>query len=475
VNKTKVFSVIAIVFSLGSISSALNIIYVDVNGPNDPGMGRFEDPFRRIQSAIDDASEGDIIEIRAGLYTGEGNYDLDPNGAAITIRSTDPNNSNVTANTIIDPNDAGRGFYFHKGEDANCVVAGLTLRNCATNGSGGAICCENSSPTIKNCVIISNTAVWGGGGIICWLSSSTINNCIIADNTTKAKGGGIWSTSSNISVVNCTISGNFATQYGGGVNCSESTVAEISNSILWANEASGGSQVALDASSAASINYSDVDGGESAIHDPCDNLFWDSVNNIEADPCFAWFDGGGDANLWDFHLASSAGRWDGNSFAIDFNKDGIVNLFDFAKLANVWFEESTKLPEDLNYDNTVDAADLQIIAEYFLTAGYKGQWVFDALTSPCVDAGDPNSNWNSEPWPNGKRINMGAYGGTYEASKNGNLADFNVDGTVNFVDFATLASKWMVEQSCIEDLNRNGIVNFADLDMFSNNWLWQKE
>ncbi|MHC4738185.1 MAG: hypothetical protein ACYS9Y_04685 [Planctomycetota bacterium] len=110
--------------------------------------------------------------------------------------------------------------------------------------------------------------------------------------------------------------------------------------------------------------------------------------------------------MWDFHLQSVHGRWDGNSFGIDFNKDGVVNLFDFAKLANVWFEESTKLPEDLNYDNTVDVADLQIFAEYFSTVGYKGQWVFDALTSPCIDAGDPNSHWSNETWPNGKRINM---------------------------------------------------------------------
>ena len=39
-------------------------------------------------------------------------------------------------------------------------------------------------------------------------------------------------------------------------------------------------------------------------------------------------------------------------------------------------------------------------------------WVMDANTSPCIDAGDPNSDWKAELWPHGKRINMGAYGGT---------------------------------------------------------------
>ncbi|MGD2095402.1 MAG: hypothetical protein PVH77_10380 [Phycisphaerales bacterium] len=34
-----------------------------------------------------------------------------------------------------------------------------------------------------------------------------------------------------------------------------------------------------------------------------------------------------------------------------------------------------------------------------------------------VDAGDPNSPVGDEPLPNGGVINMGAYGGTREASK----------------------------------------------------------
>ena len=34
-----------------------------------------------------------------------------------------------------------------------------------------------------------------------------------------------------------------------------------------------------------------------------------------------------------------------------------------------------------------------------------------------IDAGDPNSPVGKEPEPNGGRINMGAYGGTSQASK----------------------------------------------------------
>ena len=45
-------------------------------------------------------------------------------------------------------------------------------------------------------------------------------------------------------------------------------------------------------------------------------------------------------------------------------------------------------------------------------------WVYDAVNSPLVDAGDPFSPaWTAEPDPNGRRVNVGLYGGTPEASK----------------------------------------------------------
>ncbi|UCD00010.1 MAG: right-handed parallel beta-helix repeat-containing protein, partial [Phycisphaerales bacterium] len=44
-------------------------------------------------------------------------------------------------------------------------------------------------------------------------------------------------------------------------------------------------------------------------------------------------------------------------------------------------------------------------------------WILDEITSPCIDAGDPNTPVDLEPSPNGGIVNMGAYGGTAQASK----------------------------------------------------------
>ncbi len=43
-------------------------------------------------------------------------------------------------------------------------------------------------------------------------------------------------------------------------------------------------------------------------------------------------------------------------------------------------------------------------------------WAVDEVTSPCIDAGDPTSSVDMEPEPHGRTVNLGAYGGSAEAS-----------------------------------------------------------
>lgn len=50
---------------------------------------------------------------------------------------------------------------------------------------------------------------------------------------------------------------------------------------------------------------------------------------------------------------------------------------------------------------------------------HNGAWTKDDASSPCLDAGDPNDSYSSEPPINGGRINIGAYGNTNQASLSG--------------------------------------------------------
>ncbi len=76
---------------------------------------------------------------------------------------------------------------------------------------------------------------------------------------------------------------------------------------------------------------------------------------------------------------------------------------------------SAPIRKEWSYGNTGLTVDLHLLSK----TGHwnKGTWVKDSVLSPCIDAGDPSSDYSLEPQPNGNRINMGRYGNTPEASK----------------------------------------------------------
>jgi hypothetical protein len=124
----------------------------------------------------------------------------------------------------------------------------------------------------------------------------------------------------------------------------------------------------------------------------------------------------------------------------------------------------------------VDGNDLAILLDGYMSGFVEGQWEFDDVSSLCIDGGDPNSDWSEELWPHGGRINIGAYGGTSEASMSlnsvGNVADLNHDGVVDSVDFGWFAKLWEIEQVLLaEDFDRNGVVDWKDLKILCDNWL----
>lgn len=206
--------------------------------------------FNNIQAAINDSNDGDVILVSCGIYTGESNRDISFNGLAITVRSIEPNDPNIVAATIIDCNgtetEPHRGFYFGSGEDANSILDGLTITNGVASGDwpagrGGGIACYNqSSPTIRNCLITNNKTTEGGGGIYCYESSPTLTNCTICNNSASFGGGIYNSAGSNPVLINCTFNANIATgDYGDGAGMANQLSAPtLFNCIFTGNTAS---------------------------------------------------------------------------------------------------------------------------------------------------------------------------------------------------------------------------------------------
>ncbi len=276
-------------------------------------------------------------------------------GKAVTVRSVDPADPAVVAATVIEG--GGNVVAFAGQEREDSVLDGVTIR-----GGGTGVLVSASGPTIKRCTVTGNQT---GMFVINQSRPAVVQSAFVAN---SGPGIEMWIPTgsrtvrhSNPVLTNCLIAANRGAGLLGGrpimTNC---TVVEN----LAAGLGTAGATVknsiiyfndgAQVEDTRAGISYSDVQGG------------WSGDGNIDADPLFVlagqWVDSTWTAG--DYHLQSQGSRWDGAT----------------------------------------------------------GQWTSDAATSPCIDAGDPAMSIEDEPTAiNGvvvtnSLINMGAYGGTAQAS-----------------------------------------------------------
>jgi len=238
------------------------------------------------------------------------------------------------------------------------------------------------------CTFIDNH-VYEHAGALAIYGSAVVAHCLFCGNRAEGSGA-IYVASASVRLDQCTFYANVSTDEGvGAVYCPSSWSSLPTGSvqargcIFWAN---GARREQDEGGDKLLTGYREQIGGapKAATLEYCCVQGWTpqhgGIGNIGVDPLFV----APDQN--DFHLQSQAGHWDGTSLA----------------------------------------------------------WVLDDVTSPCIDAGDPNSPVGPEPFPNGGRVNMGVYGGTCEGSKSWfgiapgpgiNAADLNGDGRVDAEDY----------------------------------------
>ncbi len=337
-------------------SVRLDLAYALANGPiRNATTGACYD---YVQHAISASSNGDVIVVPPGTYDERIRF----GGKNVTLRSTDPNDPAVRRATVFKGD--GQLVTFADDETAACLFTGFTL-----TGSIG-LCCDRASPTITLCDMVGCR---DAGMKHLAFAKPLVSRC-----TMTANGIGVELATELLSraagyatpiLQNCLIVGNRTYGvYGGDPVVSNCTIADngdlgvsgvhptIRNSIVYFNNAAGSN---VKGKLSLAVSYSDVQGGAPG------------TGNLNVDPCFAlrgtrvegaWIDG-------DYHLASAGWRWS--------------------------------------------------------PAGPA--WVWDDKTSPCIDAADPaaplgeeNPCGSDDPLsararPN-TRLDMGAYGGTAEAS-----------------------------------------------------------
>jgi hypothetical protein len=99
--------------------------------------------FPTIQEGIDACTDGDTVLIAPGVYTGEGNFNIDTGGKAILVAG-----ESGAPNTIIDCDVFNHGFIIENSEGSGTVIADLTIRSALMG-----IICDWTSPIIRSCII----------------------------------------------------------------------------------------------------------------------------------------------------------------------------------------------------------------------------------------------------------------------------------------------------------------------------------
>jgi len=400
-----------------------------------------------IQAAIDAASNGDIIIVRDGTYTGPGNRDIEFRGKGIHLKSENgPGNCTVSAQGT--EAEMHCGFIFQSG-GADAALEGFTITG-GYNDLGGGIYISGSAPTILGNVIQMNTANDSGGGIWCD-GEAQIRGNTISQNTAIGNGGGIYAIGQS-TIIGNTIAGNTGKQNGGGIHSTDSSILEntIDGNSTWFYD--GGGLYVTGGVIAGNVirgNSAARKGGGAYTRSPLSNNV--IANNTATDGAGILYSltpighisnltlYGNSATTSAFRAAlhvegsgtlvvSSSIFWDtlreivvlGGSVALRYStvKGGQGNCFAGASATLGWgagnIASDPLFAEPANGDYHLKS----VLGRWDPKAnGGAGGWVIDSVHSPCLDTGDPVDSWANEPVPNGGRINMGAYGNTPQASR----------------------------------------------------------
>jgi len=445
-----------------------------------------------IQCAIEMAANGDIIIVEPCVYI----ENISFKGKNVRLQSRDPGLATVRDSTVIVA-PSGYAVRFESEETSGAIITGFTI-------TGGGIYCQGTSPVIKDNVVTdcNTTGIVGEwsatraptptilGNVITHNRPSGISGCggLIQGNTISFNGNGGGLVSCDGTITQNLISYNRSASSGGGLFQCNGPVRQ--NVIIGNNSGNHGGAAS---NCRGQFTYNIITGNRSTRGGGlyvCDGRISSNTivgNRAEEGAAIAYCSGLILNNIIAFNEAVDAGGIFGPA-------DNAYNSFwanvggDYGQGASAGVGDGTRDPRfvdpggwDPNGTPADPADDFWVNGDYHLRSengrwdGELKIWVYDNITSQCIDAAEPGPGWMGEFWPHGERMNPGRYGGTAEASMSlvlvGNVADLNLDGVVDFRDVRIFGTRWpRAEELLREDLDRDGRVDVVDYSILVANW-----
>jgi len=385
------------------------------------------DEYSTIQSAIDVSNNGDTVLVSEGTYSPSINGELFPINmvSGIHLIGSDENL------TIIDAEQTDRVITMENCN--NNTISKLTLTGGLSDTYGGGIRLDYSDPILTHVTISNNIANWGGGMHSCY-SDPTLTYVTISNNQ-ASQGGGMRIIESDLILTNVTISNNIGSE-GGGMRIFDSNPILTYVNIL--------NNTALYYGGGMWLDYSDP------------TLTYVTISNNTAD-----YYGGGirlsNSNpiLTNVTIANNKTNNEGGGMYLNSSSPIIKNSI-------IW-------------DNIPESLYISSGTPFITYSDIEGGWedegnindnplFFDSenrdftleSTSPCIDAGDPNSELD----PDGTIVDMGAYYYNQELL----LGDINEDLILNIQDIIIMISYILNNEYIIYgDLNQDGVLNIQDI------------
>lgn len=365
--------------------------------PRPPRVLRVPSEFATIQSAIDDARDGDTVIVGPRTYVEH----VDFLGKAIeVVAPAGP------LRTIIRPPGDGAVVRFHSGEGADSRLIGFTISNGSNyvpEGLAGGVSCIDpddsvvANPYLSDCIITRNFSDQdsGGDGPAGLAGNATLERCILRDNnSTNYRDGG--AAEGVLTLLQCVIEDNTGCT-GGGIELRAGSIAE--ECIIRGNWAGpcGNRNGPLDAWGGG------VFAASGAVLERClivDNTVAEGLAIDDPGICYELSHGGGVAGAGTLRQCTIVGNV-ADLCATQGGVDVGPTLVDCIVRAND-DEPFAYGARPYRYSDVEGGAGGpgSFDADPYFTGGFRL-----AEGSPCIDRGDPASPLD----PDGTRADVGAY------------------------------------------------------------------